>query len=173
LEAQAYWKLVARDGEAMLERVLATLEQLGVRYCVIGDCAVNAYVEPLVSLDVDLVIAADDLQTVMAMLERSFSLQRFAHSVNVVGSGSHVRVQLQTDPRYATFVDRAERRTVLGIEMPVAAIEDVLKGKTWAAMDAARRPSKRQKDLADIARLLEARPDLGELVPQEIRRRLV
>lgn len=43
----------------------------------------------------------------------------------------------------------------------------------WAAMDPARRPSKRQKDLADIARLLEAYPALRDAVPPEILARLL
>ena len=46
-------------------------------------------------------------------------------------------------------------------------------GKIWAALDNARRPSKRQKDLADIARLLEVRPDLRRQTPAEILARLV
>jgi hypothetical protein len=62
-----------------------------------------------------------------------------------------VRIQIQTDPRYAAFVPGAARRSVLGLELPVATVEDVLQGKIWAAQDAGRRPSKRQKDLADIA----------------------
>lgn len=57
--------------------------------------------------------------------------------------------------------------------MPVAAIEDLLHGKVWAAQDKARRGSKRQKDLADIARLLEGYPELRSQVPQEILDRLV
>jgi hypothetical protein len=55
----------------------------------------------------------------------------------------------------------------------VASIEDVLRGKVWAASDETRRPSKRQKDLADIARLLETREQLRELVPQAILDRLI
>lgn len=51
--------------------------------------------------------------------------------------------------------------------------QDVLQGKVWAARDAARRASKRQKDLADISRLLEARPDLRPLVPAELLARLL
>jgi hypothetical protein len=54
----------------------------------------------------------------------------------------------------------------------VAAIEDVLQGKIWAYQDERRRPSKRQKDLADIARLAEARPDLEPRLSEEIRRRI-
>ncbi len=43
----------------------------------------------------------------------------------------------------------------------------------WAAMDPSRRPSKRQKDLADIARLIEAYPALRVAVPPEILARLL
>jgi hypothetical protein len=50
---------------------------------------------------------------------------------------------------------------------------DVLHGKIWAASDETRRPSKRQKDLADIARLLEVQPHLRELVPRAILDRLI
>ena len=57
--------------------------------------------------------------------------------------------------------------------LPVAKIEDVLHGKVWAVQDSTRRASKRQKDLADIARLLETDPILREEVPDEILRRLV
>jgi hypothetical protein len=64
-------------------------------------------------------------------------------------------------------------RDVLGLQLPVASVEDVLQGKIWAALDPDRRPSKRQKDLADIARLIEAYPALRDRVPQELLERLV
>jgi hypothetical protein len=40
-------------------------------------------------------------------------------------------------------------------------------------LDPSRRPSKRQKDLADIARLIEAYPYIRQKVPGEILARLV
>ncbi len=61
----------------------------------------------------------------------------------------------------------------LPVELPVARPEDVLAGKVWAAQDPAQRASKRQKDLADIARLLEAFPALRPGVPPAILDRLV
>ena len=70
------------------------------------------------------------------------------------------------------FVDRAAMRQVLGKMLSVASIEDVLQGKIWAASDPTRRSSKRLKDLSDIARILEVRPDLIDRVPDEIRQRL-
>ena len=43
--------------------------------------------------------------------------------------GSDLRVQIQTDPRYFPFIDRAAVREVLGLSLPVASLEDVLAGK--------------------------------------------
>ena len=99
-------------------------------------------------------------------------VEEFEHSINLSMTGSDLRVQLQTDPRYQEFIPRAHVHTVLGYEMSVACIEDVLKGKIWAYSDKTRRGSKRQKDLADIMRLVETHPGLRSLLPAEIRERL-
>ena len=66
----------------------------------------------------------------------------------------------------------AGKEKVLGMKLRVADIKDVLQGKIWAVKDTTRRPSKRQKDLADIGRLIEAFPELREKVPQEVQDRL-
>jgi hypothetical protein len=83
-----------------------------------------------------------------------------------------LRVQIQLDSRYQDFIARSAEHMILGRSMPVAAAADVLRGKVWAYQDTTRRGSKRQKDLADIARLVEAHPHLGPAVPEEIRRKL-
>lgn len=56
--------------------------------------------------------------------------------------------------------------------MNTAAPEDVIQGKIWAASDRQRRGSKRQKDLADILRLIETNPSLEKLLPDDLRERL-
>ena len=56
--------------------------------------------------------------------------------------------------------------------MKVASVEDVLQGKIWAYLDDQRRKSKRQKDLADIVRLIEVYPSLAEQLPAAIRERI-
>jgi hypothetical protein len=173
MQALAYWKTVTTDRVDFLDRVVALLSESGVRYCVIGGQAVNAYAEPVVSLDLDVAVATEDLQATEALLGRHFRVERFPHSVNVTAPGSDLRLQLQTDARYAAFVPRASTCEVLGLRLPVAAIEDVLQGKIWAAQDPKRRPSKRQKDLADISRLLEVRPDLRTHVPADLLARLL
>jgi hypothetical protein len=173
VQALAYWKAVTTDKVGFLDRVVALLARSGVRYCVIGGQAVNAFVEPVVSLDLDLAVATEHVASAEALLGKHFRVERFPHSVNVSAAGSDLRVQLQTDPRYAAFVAEASPRDVLGLRLPVAKVEDVLQGKVWAAQDPARRPSKRQKDLADISRLLETFPHLRNRVPDDILARLI
>jgi len=173
MQALTFWKTITMDHSNLLENLISLLNEQGIRFCVIGGQAVNAYVEPLVSLDLDLVVAVDQLEQVEALLGSHFDLKRFPHSLNIGASGSDLRVQIQTDKRYSSFLEGAATRTVLGIELPVASPEDVLQGKIWAALDSQRRGSKRQKDLADISRLLEKYPELRLKVPQEIRARLV
>jgi hypothetical protein len=173
MQTLAYWKTVTADRSEFLGRLVALLREAGIRYCVIGGQGVNAYVEPVVSLDLDLAVATADLAKAESLLGGHFQLKRFPHSINVSAPGSDLRVQLQTDPRYAAFVDGASPREILGLELPVATVEAVMQGKVWAALDPERRPSKRQKDLADIARLLEAHPGLRRLVPEDLLARLL
>jgi hypothetical protein len=173
VQALAFWKAVVADRLDLIERVASSLADARIAFCVVGGQAVNAYVDPLVSLDLDLAVSADPEASARALTHLGFRLERQPHSLNLSHPESNLRVPIQTDVRYAAFVDRAVPRSVLGLTMPVAAVEDVLRGKVWAAQDAARRPSKRQKDFADIARLLEAFPYLRADVPAEILSKLV
>lgn len=173
MQALEFWKAVTMDSGNALERFIALLDEAGLTYCVIGGQGVNAYVDPLVSLDLDLVVAADQVEQIEAMLPASVTVRRFPHLLNVELPDSNLRVQFQTDPRYFDFVRRAQVRDVLGLRLPVATLEDILRGKVWAAEDPGRRASKRQKDLTDIARIVEAFPELRALVPKTILSRLI
>ncbi len=161
------------DTSDFLEEFLDVLEKTRIPYCIIGGQAVNAYVEPLVSLDLDVAVAVDDLGRLSAALKSPFKVETFPHSLNVSKPGSDLRIQIQTDERYSAFIRTAQPRDVLGRRMPVAAVQDVLQGKVWAASDPERRGSKRQKDLADIARILESFPALRKSVPEGILSRLI
>jgi hypothetical protein len=173
MRAQAFWRVVVADQTNFLSRVIELLTEHGIRYCVLDGQGVNAYAEPVVSLDLDIAIAVDQLAEVERLLGREFTVERFPHSINVSAAGSDLRVQIQTDPRYEKFLVGVTVRDVLGIQLPVASLEDILQGKIWAVLDPAQRPSKRQKDLADIARLIETYPHLRQRVPGDVLARLI
>ncbi|MBI3698362.1 MAG: nucleotidyl transferase AbiEii/AbiGii toxin family protein [Acidobacteria bacterium] len=168
MRALEFWKAISVDRANFLESLIALLAENQIRYCVIGGQGVNAYVEPLVSLDLDLVVAIDQIERVESLLADRFAVQRFPHRINVSVPESKLRVQIQTGPGYPDFVQRASVREVLGLSLPVAQLEDVLQGKVWAALDPSRRPSKQKKDLLDIARLLEAYPNFRDRVPAQV-----
>jgi hypothetical protein len=166
-----FLRAVANGRTDIVQTLLDILEESGAGYCLIGGLAVNAYAEPVVSLDLDLVVVADRLPAVgEAARKRGLAVEEFEHSVNLSAAGSDLRIQLRTDPRYQEFLGRAQEHEVLGYRLRVAAVEDVLQGKLWAHADAARRNSKRQKDLADILRLVEAHPALKEHLPAKLRK---
>jgi hypothetical protein len=164
---------LANGQSDIVQILLDIIAETGSRYCVIGGLAVNAYVEPVVSLDVDIVIAVNDVKAICRAAERGgLKVEQFEHSVNISSSQSDLRIQLQTDPRYQEFIPRAELKDVLGYKMYVASLYDVLRGKTWAYADQTRRRSKRQKDLADILRIIEIYPQLKAKLPRSLQEEL-
>ena len=58
MRAETFWKIVTADSTGFLERLLARLAEHAVRFRVVGGQGVNAYVDPVVSLDLDLAILA-------------------------------------------------------------------------------------------------------------------
>jgi hypothetical protein len=164
---------MANGKSDIIQIFLDILSKTGSRYCLIGGLAVNAYVEPVVSLDLDVVAAVEDIDAICNEAKKyGLKIEQFEHSVNITSANSDLRIQLQQDPRYQKFVSNADERNVLGYTMRVARIEDVLQGKVWAYMDKTRRKSKRQKDLADIFRIVEKFPQLETTLPQNLREEL-
>jgi len=156
----------------VIQLFLDELEKLKVGYCIIGGLAVNAYTEPVASLDLDLVLAIEDIEKLIKQLSTpngKFTVENFPHSINLAHPDSDIRIQIQTDKRYQSFIKNATVKKVLGYEMKVGALEDLLNGKVWAYSDEERRKSKRQKDLADIMRLVESHPHLKDLLPENIK----
>jgi hypothetical protein len=170
-----FFKKVTKERRDLLQGFVRLLEGKHIPFCVIGGLAVNAYAEPVVSLDLDAVIIIERLEEFLAELRHKHKIKRYPNSINISSPYSDLRIQIQTDRKYQDFISRATRKDVLGYRLPVAAIEDVLKGKIWAAQDEARRPSKpskRQKDFADILRLVEAKKSLISLVPASLKKKL-
>ena len=172
MTGKEFFKRIANGKVDFLQDFLELLKKEKLPFCVIGGLAVNAYAEPVVSLDLDVIVAVPKLERLLSRLPKKWPVKEFPNSLNISAPRSDLRIQIQTDPRYQPFVSRAVRKNILGYRMPVARIEDVLQGKIWSATDKTRRPSKRQKDLADILRLVEVKSDLQSLVPDPLRSEL-
>ncbi len=170
MTAKQFYDWQTSGGTDDVMKLVDVLERADVAWCVIGGVAVNHWAEqPMVTQDVDLVVAADDVGRAVSLLEQAgFRAERFAWSVNFKGR-SAVSVQLSTEDFYREYPMRAVPADVHGILMRVASLEDTLKGKIKAWSETERRQSKRIKDLADIARLVETHTHLWERLPGELK----
>jgi hypothetical protein len=74
---------VSNGKEDVIQIFLDALTVSKSNYCVIGGLAVNAYAEPVVSLDLDIIVAAENIEAVCKTIEAQFKIERFAHSVNL------------------------------------------------------------------------------------------
>jgi hypothetical protein len=168
MTAAEIFESVTNGGASDFSAVVKILNQ-NQAWCLIGGLAVNCYVEPVYTVDADVVVVADQLPQISKQLERAgFQIQQFEHSINAKGQRSQLRIQFTTDPRYQEFLNQREDREVLGQQVPVATLENVIRGKIWAWNDQTRRASKRKKDELDLLRIAEAYPKFREKIPAEI-----
>lgn len=171
MTAKQFFDWQTSGGTDDVMRMVDCLERADVVWCAIGGVAVNHWArEPMVTQDVDIIVAAEDIDRTVALLERAgFRSERFDWSVNLKGK-SKVSVQISTEDFYCNFPTRAVPADVHGILMRVASLEDTLRGKIKAWSEPERRQSKRIKDLADIARLVENHPKLWNMLTDELKR---
>jgi hypothetical protein len=173
MTAKQFYDWQTTGGTDDVMRLVDCLERADIPWCAIGGVAVNHWAaEPMVTQDVDFVVAIDAVEKAVATLtEAGFRAEKFDWSMNFKGR-SKVSLQLSTEEFYRSFPQRAVPADVHGILLRVASLEDTLKGKIKAWSDAERRQSKRIKDLGDIARLVESHPDLWELLTDELKQQI-
>ncbi len=162
------WQTAGGTDDVM--RMVDCLERADVSWCAIGGIAVNYWAtEPLVTQDVDIVVATESIVKASKCLEaEGFKSERFQWSINFKGK-SKVSIQISTEDFYKDFPSRSVPADVHGILMRVASLEDTLRGKIEAWRDTERRQSKRIKDLGDIARLVESHPHLWSILDSELK----
>jgi hypothetical protein len=148
------YELTTKGGATDFARMIEACESFGP-YCLIGGLAVNCYVEPVYTLDADIVVSAAGLC-----------------KLNATTPQSDLRIQFTTDERYQAFLARSVQAEVLGIRVKIACLEDVTRGKLWAYGDPRRRLSKRKKDELDLIRLAEAHPELKSLYPLQLQEQI-
>jgi len=151
---------------AILVRILDTHGS----WCLIGGLAVNCYVEPVYTLDADIVVISTELPAIrVELIAAGFKVEEFPHSLNARMAGSDLRIQFSLDPRYQGCWKQSHMVEVLGQRVPVAALADVIRGKIWAWTDEKRRATKRKKDELDLMRILEAYPETRDAMPEGVK----
>jgi hypothetical protein len=170
MTAKQFYDWQTSGGTDDVMRLVDCLERADIAWCAIGGVAVNYWArEPMVTQDVDFVVATDAIDRAVSLLEEAgFRSERFEWSVNFEGR-SKVSLQLSTEEFYREFPARAVAADVHGILLRVASLEDTLRGKMKAWADPTGRQSKRIKDLADIARLVESHPQLWDQLSGELK----
>ena len=129
MTATEMYDSVTNGGASDFAEVVAVLNSYKP-WCLIGGLAVNCYVEPVYTVDVDLVVVAANLERIGRELEPAgFRVKKFEHSMNAQRSGSKLNVQFTTDPRYQEFLDSPTEREVLVMRVPVANLKDIVRGK--------------------------------------------
>ena len=173
MTAKQFYDWQTSGGTNDVMRLVDCLERADVAWCAIGGVAVNHWAEqPMVTQDVDIVVASDSIERTVALLEEAgFRSERFEWSINFQGR-STISIQLSTEDFYRDFPSRAVPADVHGILLRVASLEDTLRGKIKAWSEPERRQSKRLKDLADIARLVEAHPQLWDLLTDDLKQQV-
>jgi hypothetical protein len=173
MTGKEFFEKTTHTKSGFIDKFFSILQEKQVDYCVIGGLAVNAYTEPVVTLDLDIVIAARKTKELAEELKKSYTLKEYPHSINIYSPDSDLRIQIQTDPGHQDYLRDAQDREVLGYRLRVASIEDVFKSKIVAAMEPERRESKRKKDQSDLLRLIEVKTELKELLPEELRKEIL
>lgn len=172
MTAAEIFESVTGSGSSDFALVVDILNRRGA-WCLIGGLAVNCYVEPVYTLDADLVVIVSELPAIRAeLINAGFSVEEFPHSLNAKMPKSDLRIQFSLNPRYQEFVNDTTIRKVLDQQVPVASLANVVRGKIWAWSDERRRLSKRKKDELDLIRILEAYPESRDLMPTEIKSQL-
>src|SRR5580704_2151226 len=97
MTAREAYELTTHGGATDFARLIEACESFGP-YCLIGGLAVNCYVEPVYTLDADLVMIAANLPKLAAYLcQQGFKTEEHPHSVNALSPVSRLRIQFTTD----------------------------------------------------------------------------
>ena len=172
MTATEIYESVTNGGASDFAEVVAMLNRY-TPWCLIGGLAVNCFVEPVYTTDVNVVVVAANLRQIERDLKvAGFRVKRFEPSMDAQRPRSKLIVQFTTDARYQEFFVGAAEHEVLGVSVPVASLKNIARGKVWAWQDEQRRSTKRKKDELDLMRIAESHPELRELVPLEIVKQL-
>lgn len=159
------------QGGEDVSKLVTVLEQDCADWCMIEDFAVNYWAsEPLITQKVDFVVTSSQAK----LMHHALTTAGFSQTISPTDShflgNSLVNFRCQKNKSFMGYPARAVIGEVFEITMKVANLQDTLEAKVLSFREAQKRSLKTQKfkDLTDIARLLEAHPQILKLIPAEI-----
>lgn len=142
------------DLEDAYRRVIAALDRLGAKWTLVGAHAVNTYVRPRATIDIDLVVDARLLKRILTELEAEFgtlettdigaALRVTNLSVDLIRSDNH--------PLFRAALDHGRERGGPRVPPP----ELLVALKFLSAVSPWRKPGERQQDAADLINVYQA-----------------
>ena len=167
MKVHDFYNKVTNSYSDIIKEFLALLDRNRIDYAVIGGVGINAYCEPIVTLDFDCIILKEKIDGLRKELRKAgFRVKTHPHTYKVTHRDSDIRIQIQRDERFQGFLKNVEIHQVFGYEMKVARKEDLVLSKIWASYDKERSSLKRQKDKLDIQRLVDKYPSLKKIVDE-------
>lgn len=137
MNAKQFYDWQTGGGVNDVTLLVQCLEQAAFPWCAIEGIAVNHWAQyPMVTQDVDFVVATSDIDRTRMLLEDAgFRSETFEWSINFKGN-SIVSLQLRTEELYKDFASRSVFAEVHGMFLRVASLEDTLQGKNAAWSEA-------------------------------------
>jgi hypothetical protein len=142
------------DMEDVYKRIIGAIDGAGVRWTVVGAHAVNVYVRPRATEDIDLVVDAGKMDIVLQVVEKEFGEQQavdIGGAVRLVGLEVDL-IRSNNHPLFRAALDDALEEQGIRIPPP----ELLIALKFLAATSPWRRPADRGLDTADLMNVYDA-----------------
>jgi len=81
--SKEFMNRVANGKDDFLQSFIDIVNEQKIPFCVIGGLGVNAYAEPVVSLDLDVVVIIGKLDKLISVLKKRFTINKHLNSVNI------------------------------------------------------------------------------------------
>lgn len=148
------------------------------KFCLIGGLAVNCYVEPVYSMDVDFAVSVCDTGKLLHSFEeagfhvgeRTYSA-RFScpESMCQIRPGCLARIRIDNESRMKEFPLRADNREIFGEIIPVACLDDLVQERSWFLECPDLDIVSSKKAGLDLIRISMKYPEYLPKMPEEIR----
>jgi hypothetical protein len=163
----------SREDSDIFRLLLGIMDSARAPYCAMGGIAIDAHVAQSTSMDIDIVIsAANSVALCMKAAEKGLKMERIDRQIYLTTPKSALRFQLRTDAPCQEFILRAGLKKVLGCDVRLARVEDILADKVRSAQDEFRDKTKRLQDIADISRIVKKHRELMQTLPDAVRKQV-